>query len=112
VARGQITRLLLATVLLLQDRTVEQPIDKLRSDKVEEREEAARKLKEMGKAALPELQKARGDKDPEVASRARYLAQVAALREKLSPDWGEIRAISDPDHTQEVGGSSPLAPTI
>jgi HEAT repeat protein len=77
--------LLLATMLLLQDKTAEQLIDKLRSDKVEEREEAARKLKEMGKAALPELEKARGDKDPEVASRARYLVEVAALREKLSP---------------------------
>jgi len=80
-------RLFLATMLLLQDQTAEQLIDMLRSDKVEEREDAARKLKEMGKAALPELEKAQGDKDPEVASRARYLVEVASLREKLSPSF-------------------------
>src|SRR6476646_8421631 len=61
-------------------------IEKLRSGRVEERVQATERLKEMGKAALPELEKAREDKDPEVAKRVLHLIQVAALREKLSPN--------------------------
>ena len=57
---------------------------RLRSDSLEEREKATRRLKEMGKAALPALEKAARDKDVEVASRARHLLKVHGVREKLS----------------------------
>ncbi|HEV3027117.1 MAG TPA: HEAT repeat domain-containing protein, partial [Planctomycetota bacterium] len=65
-------------------------IEKLRSNKVEERDLATRKLKEMGKAAVPELQKAREDSDSEVAGRAKVLLALFALRERLSPNLRKV----------------------
>jgi outer membrane lipoprotein-sorting protein len=69
--------LLPALIVLFQDPNVEQLIERLRSDKAEEREEATRKLKDAGEAALPLLEKAAKDSDSEVARRAREI--VAAI---------------------------------
>jgi HEAT repeat protein len=48
-------------------------IERLASEDVQERDDAANRLKSLGPAARPELEKAAGHPDPEVAARARLL---------------------------------------
>jgi HEAT repeat protein len=77
-------------------RQAQELVEKLRSEHVEERQEAARKLKDLGKAALSELEKASRDKDPEVATQAKHILNVVALRETLSPGlWKDLPGMED-----------------
>ena len=57
-------------------------IEKLGSDSIEEREEAARRLSDMGPAAIPHLQAALSRKDSEVAQRARRLLDAITPRDR------------------------------
>ncbi len=72
-------RIVIASVVILfprlQERSdiVKQLAEKLRSDDIVEREEAGRRLKELGDAAMPELRRLCADGDAEVAGRARQL---------------------------------------
>ena len=54
---------------------VKELIRTLGSEDVAEREQATRKLKELGEAAIPELRKLTEDRDAEVAARARELVR-------------------------------------
>src|SRR5437868_6342450 len=70
--------------LALQDGAREL-VEKLRSDTIAERETAMRRLRELGKEAAPELEKAAKDPDAEVARRAGFLLRCLALQDSLSP---------------------------
>src|SRR2546422_8927617 len=65
-------------------------VGQLRSESFDERQEATRKLKVLGRAALPELEKAAKDPDAEVAERARNLLRVIPVREVLSTRFSEV----------------------
>jgi tetratricopeptide (TPR) repeat protein len=78
---------LLLTVVDSQDE-VRRLVEKLRSEKVEEREEAFSKLRELGEVTAAELEKAATSDDAEMATRAR------ALLESFTPA-GTIRRIEE-----------------
>src|SRR5436190_880670 len=65
-------------------------IQKLRSDRIEEREQATQELKKLGTAALPELEKVAADKDDEVAARARILLRTIRLKDMLGIELKDI----------------------
>ncbi len=69
--------------VLLQDDAA-RLIEGLRAADVEQREAAMRRLKDLGEKALPELKKAAGDPDQEVAGRARFLLRRAAVSARIS----------------------------
>jgi hypothetical protein len=55
-------------------------VKQLGSDRFEEREEASRRLEEIGGAALPALEKAAGSEDAEIRGRAARLATLVQSR--------------------------------
>lgn len=69
---------------LLQDSVAELVRD-LGVDALETREEATRKLMEIGKSAVPELKKAVESGDLEVQTRARRILKMIDAREKIPP---------------------------
>lgn len=71
-------------VLLLQA-SPKELIEQLRSDRAEVREKAFDQLKRLGSDAVPDLQRAVQDGDPEVSRRASAALRVIAMREVLSP---------------------------
>jgi len=77
--------LLLVLALAVQDPTPRALVERLRSENAVEREDAARKLQALGKAAVPDLEKAAKDPEIEVSARARRLLRIIALAEKLTP---------------------------
>src|SRR5882672_4962109 len=60
-------------------------VEKLHSDKIEERDEATRKLMKLGLVAVPDLEKAAESADREVAERAASLVRIIRVRQELSP---------------------------
>ncbi len=60
-------------------------VDRLGSDRIEDREQAEADLEALGMEAIPELERASASADPEVASRARRLALLIPYRRILTP---------------------------
>jgi HEAT repeat protein len=98
--------IVISSILLLQITSPTQAKDllqKLRSDNESEREEATRKIKELGTILIPELEIASRDKDLDYSLRARNLLRVIRLRSKLTenilatiPDIGDRLSSDDP----------------
>lgn len=79
----------LAGTLALQDPA--ELAEKLGSERIELREEASRRLIELGDAALPALKKLAGDPDAEKAARARRLLDHLGVLGGLSPEFRKAR---------------------
>ena len=60
-------------------------VEKLRSESIEVREAATKRLKELGKSARPALERVEKDPDAEVAARATYLLRILQLKDELTP---------------------------
>jgi HEAT repeat protein len=80
-----ISALLLSSGLQSADE-VRALVESLRSERIEVRSEAERKLKHSGMVGLSELKKATKSSDPEVASRAARLMKVIPIVEQLTPN--------------------------
>jgi HEAT repeat protein len=79
----------LIVALLVERQDIHELIEQLRSDQVEEREEAARTLKDLGRPILPALERASRDQDPEVAARVRQLSRAIQGIEGLTPHFAQ-----------------------
>jgi type II secretion system protein G len=79
--------LLLAAVLLMQDKNFDQLIEQLGSEKIEVRNEAARKLKELGDKAIPALERTANAGDGEASRHAKEI--LLDLRDPLRGETAE-----------------------
>jgi general secretion pathway protein G len=82
---------LLILLLALQDRSASDLIEKLRSDDVTTRDQAALALRKLGKAAFPVLEQAMEDKDKEVAGRARELLRSMKAEDAMDTVLGTLK---------------------
>lgn len=76
---------MLALLLAVLAQDPQELVDRLRSDQVDVREAAEKALRGLGAKAVPALEKALKDPDPEVAGRAKSLLRTIGIAEQLSP---------------------------
>jgi hypothetical protein len=69
-------------------------LEKLRSERIEEREQADQEIRKLGKGAIPGLERAAGDKDAELSARARTLIRLIRLKELFGFDLKDLNGIS------------------
>jgi HEAT repeat protein len=79
---------------------VRELIERLKSERAEDREAATRKLRSLGAEAAPELKKAAESGDAELASRAKYLLKVIRVSSELTPLFNHLV----PDAADRVAG--------
>src|SRR5436190_189672 len=94
-------KMLLVALLLAQEPTAEQLIEKLRSSSAEEREAAMSSLRKLGPFARPLLEKAAQDKDADLALRAKDILASLAGQASLE-DFQKINAAMDQARTMSV----------
>lgn len=82
---------------------VARQIERLGSDAIDEREDAAEKLKGLGAAAVPELEKLTGSSDADLAERSKRLLPVIRIRISLGPAL--LKAIPGADERLARGGA-------
>jgi HEAT repeat protein len=82
--------------------TIRGLVEKLRSERIEERDEAMRSLRRLGAAAVPHLEKAAGDKDTEVAGRARQILRILEALRHLTPNL--LKAFPGAEDRLAAGG--------
>jgi hypothetical protein len=80
---------ILLLLLLVQDKSVEQLLEQLRSDEAKVREDAVLRLQKQGDAAVPALKKGLEEKDPEVAARCREILERIA-GDRAASDFQKI----------------------
>ena len=95
---------LLALLLLAPQEDAKSLIEKIRTGSVLEREEASHRLKEMGKAAAPELEKVTQDPNPEVSGIAKKLLALLKLRDTLPA--GLMKAVRGIEDRLAFGGDA------
>jgi HEAT repeat protein len=89
-----VMKLVLSTFALLsifafQDEAAGQ-IEKLRSENIQVRETATKRLKELGASIRPALEKAAKDPEAEVSSRAAFLLRILDLKAELTPNLQKV----------------------
>jgi hypothetical protein len=100
--------LLLAAALLMQDKSAEQLIEALRSDKVEQRENAALELLKKGSSAVPALRKASADADIEISGRAKeILEKIGSVNAKTA--FGKIEEVIRSSKTVRIRFKSEIS---
>lgn len=77
--------MLLALLLAFVQADPAKLVDSLGSDRIQDREAAVRSLKDLGKAALPALQKAARSSDPELSERAKKVLRLIDIGSTLTP---------------------------
>jgi len=69
-------------------------VEKLRSERIEEREQADQEIRKVGKGAIPELERAAGEKDVDLSERARRLIRLIRFKELFGFDLKDQNGIS------------------
>jgi hypothetical protein len=77
-----------------KSRELQMWLEKLRSERIDDREQADQEIRKLGKGALPELERAAGDKDVDLSTRARTLIRLIWLKELFGFEVKDPNGIS------------------
>jgi hypothetical protein len=77
-----------------KSRELQMWLEKLGSERIEEREQADQEIRKLGKGAIPQLERVAGEKDVELSARARTLIRSIRLKELFGFDLKDPNGIS------------------